>query len=234
MIGTIINCLAIVVGGLIGIAIKRILPERLSQPIMSAEGLAVIIIALIGVLKSMVSIEGGQIVSSGEIVLLVCLVVGCLVGELADIDGRLNRAALKIEHKIGIEGFANGFVNATLIYCIGAMTIMGPISEALSGDRQLLYIKSILDGVTSVLLGATLGYGVMFAAIPVLLLQGGFFLCANNLAVTSQESMNLVFMVGYTIVVAVGLNFVSTRKIKTANLLPALLAVILYNMVKKL
>ena len=234
MIGTLINAAAIVAGGLIGLFIKKLMPDRLSLPIMKAEGLAVIVIGLVGVINSMITVKEGNLKSSGEMVLLVSLVLGCLIGELLDIDAHLNHAAGVIEKKIGREGFASGFVNATLIYCVGAMTIMGPIAEALTGDRQLLFIKSILDGVTSIMLGATLGYGVIFAAVPVLILQSGFFLSASLFSNTPQSSMNIIFMDGYTIVAAVGINFLSEKKIKTANLLPALLIAAVYNVVKLL
>ncbi len=230
MIGTLINALGVVVGGLVGLLLKKILPLRLKEPLMRVMGVGTFAIGLFGMAGVMLSVENGKIASSGELLLLVSLVIGCVAGELLKIDDGLNRAAAAVEKLIGKPGFSAGFVPATLIFCIGAMTIMGPINEMLTGDIQLLLIKSLLDFITSVLLAATVGYGVVFAAVPVLVVQGGFALCATLLAAVPQTVLDPVFAVGYALVMCIGINFIFGDRIKTANVLPALLVPILYNL----
>lgn len=230
MIGVLFNSAVIIVCGLIGVLIGGKLPKRLEQPVLKAEGLAVIVIGLNGVLTSMLSVEDGRIKSSGELMLLLTVVIGCVIGELLDIDCLLNRSAAWIETKIGRKGFSAGFVSASLIFCVGAMSIMGPIQYVTSGDLSLLSIKCVLDGVTSIVLGATLGYGVIFSCVPVFLIEGGFALFARAVSSVPQNLLNNVYMVGYLMVMAVGINFISDKKIKTANLLPAIVLTVMYNM----
>jgi len=232
MIGTLINFVAILIGAILGLLLKKVLPERLGQPIMAIEGVAIIIIGLFGAASTMFTVKEGRLSSSGELLLLVSLVVGTIIGELIRIDDALNGMADKIEKKIHIDGFSKGFVSASLVFSVGAMTIMGPMNEVLSGDMSLLLIKSMLDATTALLLTVTLGYGVLFSGIPVVIIQGVFAFCAQALSTVSAEILNEVFMVGYTIVFCIGINFVVGNKIKTANVLPALLVPIVYNVLK--
>ncbi len=234
MIGTIVNVAAILFGGALGLLLKKGVKDSLMSSIMKVEGVAVFIIGLSGVVTTMVSVnEDGSLSDNGGMLLLISLVVGTFIGEVLRIDDRINNFGLSIEKKLKSDGFAKGFVSASIIYCIGSMGIMGAINDGLSGDSSLLLVKSVLDGVTSVVLASTMGYGVLFSAVPLFIYQGLISLFASSIApvIETLGSMMTQFnMVGSALIMCIGFNFVTDSKIKTANLLPSLLIPILYNL----
>lgn len=169
MTGTLVNAGAIVAGGLVGMLLKKGMKPNYEASIHKTLGVAVLILGLNGVIGAMFRVgEGGRISSSGELLLIVSLVVGTFLGELWRIDDRLNGFGTKVEKKIGSAGFGAAFINGALIYCVGAMAIVGALNDGLQGDASVLYVKSLLDGISSIILGATLGAGVCFSAVPVL------------------------------------------------------------------
>lgn len=231
MIGTVVNTVAIIAGGIIGWIVKRGISKNIEDSIMKMLGLSVFFVGLIGVLKSMLSIDitTGAISDNGGILLLVSLVLGVIVGELLKIDDRLNIFGKWIEKKVGAQDFGKGFVNASLIFCIGAMAIVGSLNDGLLHDPQVLFLKSSLDFICAIVLASGLGIGVAFSAVPVLLYQGGITLLSGFLAPhISDALLNNICMVGYAIVFCIGVNFLGMSKIKTANLLPALFVPVLY------
>nr|WP_283245917.1 DUF554 domain-containing protein [Ligaoa zhengdingensis] len=230
--GTIVNTLAILVGGALGLLIKRGVPKHIENSVMISLGVGIVIVALNGVIASMFTASPeGKLSDSGGLLLIVSLALGTLVGELLRIDDHLSNLGMKIENKLGVAGFAKGFISASLIFCVGAMSIIGPLNDGLRGDSSVLFIKSALDGTTSLILASTLGVGVLFSAVPVLVYQGAVALLAGVLTqVVSDSLLSMICMVGYAIVLCIGLNFVGCAKIKTANLLPALLVPVVYNM----
>ena len=234
MSGTFINAGAILLGGIIGLLLKKAMPERISAPVMRMVGLATAVIALWGLAGVMLTVEDGKIGSQGELLLLVSLVIGCAAGELLRLDDRLNGVAARIERKFGKAGFADAFVSSSLVFAVGAMSIMGPLENVLYGQVKILLVKSLLDFVGAVIFGATLGYGVLFSAGTVFAVQGIAALFAGMLSGVPQAAMNDFFMVGYAIVMCIGLNFLFSAKIKTANLLPAMLVPVLYNLIMML
>lgn len=231
MLGTWVNVGGIVAGSLIGLAVKKGIPEHINAAILKAEGLGIVIIGLNGILAAMLAVDGeGRISDSGGLLLLVSLVVGCLIGELLRIDDHLNNLGRLVETRMGTAGFAKGFVAASLIFPIGAMAVIGALNDGLTGDTKVLYIKSLLDFTTSIVLASALGVGVIFSAVPVLLLQGGVTLLAGVIApYITQALLDVFCMVGYTLVMAIGINFIVDSKIKVANLLPALVIPVLYH-----
>lgn len=231
MTGTLVNAGAIVAGGLVGMLLKKGMKPNYEASIHKTLGVAVLILGLNGVIGAMFRVgEGGRISSSGELLLIVSLVVGTFLGELWRIDDRLNGFGTKVEKKIGSAGFGAAFINGTLIYCVGAMAIVGALNDGLQGDASVLYVKSLLDGISSIILGATLGAGVCFSAVPVLIYQGGITLLAGSVAPYLQGALlDQLCMVGFALVACIGLNFISENlKIKTANMLPALLVPIVW------
>ncbi len=231
MTGTLVNAGAIVAGGLVGMLLKKGMKPNYEASIHKTLGVAVLILGLNGVIGAMFRVgEGGRISSSGELLLIVSLVVGTFLGELWRIDDRLNGFGTKVEKKIGSAGFGAAFINGTLIYCVGAMAIVGALNDGLQGDASVLYVKSLLDGISSIILGATLGAGVCFSAVPVLIYQGGITLLAGSVAPYLQGALlDQLCMVGFALVACIGLNFMSENlKIKTANMLPALLVPIVW------
>lgn len=225
MLGTVVNAAAIVAGGCVGLLAKKGIPPRMEDALHKAMGLAVIVIGINGVAANMLTADaGGAITSSGELLLVFSLVLGVLCGELLRIDDRLNGMSAAVEHKLHLTGFAASFVSGTLIYCVGAMAIIGSLNDGLRGDPSVLYVKSTLDGISSIVLGATMGPGVIFSAIPVAVYQGGITLLAGALEPFLQgELLRQICAVGYVLVGCIGVNFMGSYKIKVANFLPALL-----------
>ena len=232
MLGTVINVAAVLAGGSIGLLIKKGLPKRLEESILAALGLGTGLIALNGVLASMfTAAPDGSLQDSGGLLLLVSLVAGTAVGELLRIDDRLNGLGDLAERKLHISGFSKGFISASLVFCVGAMTIVGSLNDGLKGDSSILILKSTLDFVSSLILASSLGPGVLFAAVPVLVIQGGISLGAGALSpFLSDALLDEICMVGYAVVLCIGTNFLGATKIKTANMLPSLLVPILVNM----
>ena len=225
MSGTLFNALGIIAGSLIGVALKRRIPEGLGDQVLRILGLAVGVIATAGIISAMFSVDpvSGALVSSGSILLLISLVIGYVAGELLRIDDRINTMGKRVESRFGASGFARGFVAASLIFPVGAMSIIGSLNDGLSGDISILAMKAGLDFTASIILASTLGIGVLFSFVPLLLFQGTVTLLAGLVyPFVSPELLDSFSMVGYTIVLCIGINFVAGTNIKAANLLPAL------------
>ena len=236
--GTLINAALILLGGVIGLVFKKAVSKEMEFSIHKATGVAVLIIGICGVLSSMLKAkDGGNITSSGELILVVSLALGTFVGELLKLEERLNKGCRWIESKCKMSNFSTGFITATMIYCIGAMAIVGSINDGLLGDSSTLITKGIIDGITSVVLAASLGYGVLFSAIPILIYQGGMTLLAGLLEnVLVGELLSNLCMVGYALVMCIGINFLTNdeKQIKTVNMLPALLVPVVYQIAKNI
>lgn len=231
--GTIVNAVAVVFGALIGLKIRQGLPKKVEQCAMKLLGLSVAIIGLNGVLTAMLSVDGdGKLTSSGSLLLIVSLVVGGILGQFWNIDAKLIQGGKWMEQKFGKDGFAKGFINASLVFCVGAMAIVGALADGLSGDSSILYIKSMLDFICSIILASTLGFGVLFSFLPILIYQGAITLFASVLSpLISDALLSSICMVGYTIVLCIGIHFLGFTVVPTANLLPALLVPILYEFI---
>lgn len=230
MTGTLVNAAAVIIGGLIGLLLKKGIKESYAESINKTLGLAILIIGINGVVTNMFAVEGSKIKSSGELMLVIFLCLGTLIGELLKLDERFTKLCNGIEKKFKANGFASGFISSTLLFCVGAMTIVGSISDGLTGDSSILFIKSALDFVNAIIFGATLGYGTIFSFIPILLYQGGISLLAGFLGGLLQgELLEQICMIGYAIIMAIGLNFLLEKKFKTLNMVPALILPIAYH-----
>lgn len=218
MIGVVINTLVVAVGSIIGLLVGKKLPKRLSDTVMSAIGLCTLYIGISGVLKC-----------KKDLVLIISMALGTFLGSLIDIDAKLNSVTEKAVARFNSTGenrIAQGFVNATLLFCVGAMAIIGSLSAGLSGDISILLEKTVLDGVAAVLFSATLGVGVIFSAVSVFIYQGLIVLLATPLNSLLTDAMIVeIGACGSLMIVAIGLNILGVTKIKTANLLPAIIFV---------
>lgn len=225
MLGSIVNAAAIAAGGILGLFFKKGISADYERSVNKALGVAVLVLGFNGIIGAMFTVsEGGALSSSGELLLIVSLILGTLCGEALRIDARLNGLSGFVEQKLKLSGFAQSFVNGTLIYCVGAMAIIGALNDGLRGDTSVLYVKSLLDGVSSVVLAATLGPGVIFSAVPVLLYQGAISLLAGLLEpLLAGALLTQICAVGYCLVLCIGVNFMADVRIKVANMLPALL-----------
>ena len=217
-IGSIVNALAVVVGSLIGLGFGVLLSERIKTIIFQVIGLFTLI------LGAKMALETNQF-----LVLLISLVVGAIIGETIHIEKGLDRISdsLKRKFKSKNELFSEGLITAFLLYCIGSMTFVGAIEEGINGDRTLLYTKSLMDGITSILLASSLGSGVLISSIPLLIFQsvltwGAFYFEAYLPA----EIITELSAVGGVLIVAISLNILNIQKIKVSNLLPSLFVVI--------
>lgn len=224
--GVFVNVITIIAGTVLGLIAKKGIPEKLKNAISIAVGLCVLYIGISGSLKTI--IEDGQIFEANALVMIFALVIGTIIGTLLDLDGKLNFLGKSIENKFtkgSSDGsIAKGFVSATLIFCIGAMAITGPIESALTGNHSTLYAKSVLDGITSIILAVNFGWGVLLCTVPLFLYQGGIAAVAY-IAGSSflSADMNVqTIAVGSLIIVAIGLNMLNITKIKTADMLPSI------------
>lgn len=236
--GTLINCALIIAGGIIGLVFKKAVSENMERSIHKATGVAVLVVGLCGILSTMLkSNSDGKIESSGELILVVSLALGTFIGEALKFDLRLEKGCRAIENKFKMSNFAQGFITATLIYCIGAMAIMGSINDGLFGDSSILITKGIIDGITAIILSATLGFGVLFSVIPVFIYQGSMTLLATLLEnVLVGQLLSNICMVGYALVMCIGINFLQNNdeQIKTVNMLPAIFVPIVYEIICKI
>lgn len=231
-IGTIVNALAIMVGAVTGMIIKSGLPKRVKDLIMQAIGLAVIIIGLSGTLQGIFFLDDqGRLGSDHIMLMILSLVIGGILGELVNIENKLERIGDWCQHKLAAkEGdFARGFITASLMYCVGAMAIVGAFEDGLSADPTILFSKSILDGVTAVIFAASMGVGVAFSAVPVALYQGGITLLAGVLKpLLTEMVIDQISMVGSVLIMAIGLNILEIKRFRVGNLLPAVFIPLLY------
>lgn len=216
--GVLVNVLTVLIGSTLGLLLKKQIPERLTSAVMTAIGLCTVAIGVTGVIK-------GQ----NQLVMIISLVLGTIIGTLIDIDGKLTKIGDKLQKKKGENEkstFSQGFVTASLLFCVGAMTIVGSMNAGISGDNQMLYTKSVLDLISSTMLGASLGIGVLFSSVFVLVFQGG--LVALSMALGSflnDFAVAELICAGSVMIIALGLNLIGITKIKVANLLPGLVLV---------
>ena len=220
MLGTIVNSIAIILGALLGIIIKKGMKEKYKTTVMDGIGLSVVIIGIMG------GIESNNI-----ILIIASIVVGSIVGEMIDIDSKLENLGQNMERKFGKgdSNFSKGFVTASLVYCIGAMAIVGALESGLTGNHETLFAKSILDGITAIIFSSTFGIGVAFAAIPVFIYQGIITLLANSAKdLLTTNVINEMSAVGGILILAIGINILGIKKIKVANMLPSIIIPLIY------
>lgn len=231
-IGTIVNALAIIAGAVVGMLIKSGLPKRFKDLIMQAIGLAVIIIGLSGTLQGIFFLDDqGQLGSSHIMLMIFSLVVGGLLGELLEIEKKLEQMGSWVQHKLAAKegNFAQGFITASLMYCVGAMAIVGALQDGLTANPTILFSKSVLDGVTAVIFAASMGLGVAFSAAPVVLYQGGITLLAGLLRPLLTEAViSQMSLVGSVLIMAIGFNILEIKRMRVGNLLPAVFIPLLY------
>lgn len=214
MLGTASNALAVVAGGVLGILLRGRFPQKTQEHLMHALGLVCIPLGLSMTLK-------------GEkfLALLLSIVFGGVLGELLRLEERLERFSQKLEDRLRAERntFAPGFLAATLLFCIGPMTILGSLEDGLGKVPQILYTKSLLDGTASVALGASLGIGVPFSALSIVLVQGSITLLSRFIApLLSEAFIREMTATGGILILGIALNLLNLKKIRVANLLPAL------------
>ena len=230
-IGTIINCLAIAVGGLCGMLFGKFVNARLQDGLTKTCGVSVLFIGIAGALEKMLNIEGTSLTSQGTMLVVGCLALGTLLGELLNIEAAFERFGAWLKQKTGNAkdgGFVDAFVSASFTVCIGAMAIVGAIEDGISGNWSILAAKAVLDLIIILIMTCAMGKGCIFSAIPVGILQGSVTLLAKLLQplMTAAALWNLS-MIGSILIFCVGVNLIWGKTLRVANMLPAVLFAII-------
>ena len=233
-LGTIINTAAVVAGGLLGLLLKNGIAKKFETILMQALGLATIFIGAGGVLKYMLVVENGGIDTRGTMLLIFSLVIGCILGQWLDIEAKMEVLGVKLKTAVKIKNdnrFVEGFVTTSLIICVGAMAIVGAMQDGLSGDSSMLVAKALLDFALVAILASAYGVGPIFAAIPIFVYQGAITLIAMLFGtVISDVLIEELSFVGSALIFCVGVNLVKEKTFRVANMLPALLVPIFWEL----
>lgn len=220
--GAFINFVLVIAGGLLGVLFRRGIPERVRNILMQSMALCVIYIGVTGIIDDNAKI----------LVIIISMAVGTIIGELIDLDKWVNRLAQKIETLI-TKGrtdahLAEGFVAATLLFCVGAMTVVGSINSGILGDNTVLYSKSLIDCVAAIALASSLGAGVILSSVAVLAIEGALTLLATVIQpVLSDVIISQMTVIGSLLIIAIALNMLGLTKIKVMNCIPAIFLPIL-------
>lgn len=233
-LGTIINVIAIIVGSTLGILLHKIIPSRLQNTVISGVGLSVCFVGISGVVSKMLVPNAGGFDTKDTMLMVASLVIGAFIGELLNVEKQLekfgNFCKRHIKSKKENARFTEGFVSASLLFCVGAMAIVGSLEDGLNGDYTTLFAKSLMDGTISIFFAATMGFGVCLSILPVAIYQGAITLLAGVIKpLLSDVLIGQLSLVGSVLIFAIGLNMCANTKIKTGNLLPAVFVPIFYN-----
>ena len=226
-LGTVINSIAIVAGGLIGIFTGKLFNQEQQEAITKACGVSVLFIAMAGAMQGMLHISNGQLISGQAMLVVLCLAIGTVIGELIGIEKGFEGFGQWLKIKSGNSGdnqFVNAFVTASLTVCIGAMAIVGAIQDGISGDYSTLAVKSVLDFIIIAVMTASLGKGCAFSAIPVLIFEGLITILAGLIApIMTETAVAYLSLVGSVLIFCVGVNLVWGTMLRVANMLPAVI-----------
>jgi len=220
LLGTTVNAIAIITGGILGLLLKGGLPEKVKENVMNGLALCVLLIGISGAIKV-----------NNLLLVIFSIVIGSIIGELIDFDRLLQRFGDRIERQFKGKGgkISEGFVTSSLLFCVGAMAIVGSLESGLTGNHQTIFAKSMLDGISSIVFASSLGFGVLLSAISVFIYQGTITLGATFLrAILTQGVILDMTAVGSLLIIGLALNMLKTTKIKVANLLPAVFIPIFY------
>lgn len=220
MIGNIANAFAIIVGSFIGLFLKERFKDNYKDIIMNSIGLAILVIGI-----------SSAIETQNMLLVVISLVIGSVLGEWLRIEVKLESLGKFIENKVGkgTSNISNGFVTASLVYCVGAMAIVGSLESGLTGNNQTLFVKSILDGVTAIIFASTLGIGVAFSSVSVFLYQGFITLTASIMEIFLTDLViKEMSAVGGVLIMGIGVNLLGIKKIKIGNMLPSIFIPIIY------
>ena len=231
-LGTLYNALGVVFDGLLGLLIGQRLSEDFYDTLLKVTGVAVFVLGIAGTLEQMLVVHGSHVKSHGSMMLILSLVIGTVIGDLLKIEEGFERLGSWLKEKTGNQSdtsFVDAFMNTALTICIGAMAVVGAVQDGLTGDTSTLLAKAILDMVFVLVLTVSKGKGAIFAVVPLVILQGLITLLAHLIApiMTSQALSNLS-LVGSSLILCVGINLIWGKRIKVANLLPAVLIAIIW------
>lgn len=228
--GTLINVIGILGGGALGMLLQKGISARFQEIIMKSVGLAVLFLGILSTVEASLVIEGGKVGSQGAMNLILSLLVGAIIGEAIDLDTKAERFGAWLRDKSGSQGdtrFIDGFVAASLTVTVGAMAVVGPLKEGMTGDVSILISKAILDAIIVFVMASMMGKGTLFSVIPMGLFQGSVFLLSQWVKpIMTEAAISSLSIVGGALIFCVGVNLMFDQKIKVANLLPAVFVAI--------
>lgn len=231
-LGTIINVLAIIVGGIIGLLFKNVLKERYQETILKATGIAVMFLGISGTISKMLVIQDGSLSSIDTLPMIISLALGAFLGEVLDIDHKIEEFGTWLKVHTGNakdKNFTSAFVSASLTVCIGAMAIIGALQDGINGDYSVLLAKAILDLIIIMIMTSSLGKGCIFSFIPVGIFQGLVTCFAIFISgFVTNAILSSISLVGNILIFCVGLNLLWPNTIRVANLLPSLIFIIIF------
>jgi len=236
-LGTLVNVAAIIAGGAAGLILKRFLSTRITDTITNAIGFAVMMVGIGGTLSNSFTIVDGYISTQFTLLMIISLAVGALVGELINIEEKLDAFAKMCEKKFAPKDssstFAQGFITASLIFCVGAMAIVGAIEDGINQNADILFAKSALDFVIAMVLASVLGIGVLFSAAAILVYQGSITILATFIApYMSSELITQMSLVGSVLIIAIGFNLLKITNVRLGNMLPAIFVPVVYYLIR--
>ncbi len=229
-VGTLVNAIAIIAAGATGCLAGNRIPQKMQDTLMKANALAVLFLGVAGVIAKMLTISDGSLSTSGTMMMVISLALGAVVGELLDIEEKFNTFGEWLKVKTGNardKNFVNAFVTASLTVCIGAMAVIGSIQDGMYGDHSILFAKAVMDFIIVLVMSASMGKGCAFSAIPVAVVQGCMTALARLLQpLMTDAAMTNLSLVGSVLIFAVGVNLLWGKKVRVANLLPALVVAV--------
>lgn len=230
-LGTLINTGAIAAAGFAGHFFGRLFKEDQQDAITKANGVSVLFIAIAGAMEGMLKIEDGSLISGNAMLVTLCVAIGTIIGELIGIENGFERFGEWLKIKTGNAKdvkFVDAFVTASLTVSIGAMAIVGSIEDGILGDYSVLAVKSVLDFIIIVMITASMGKGAGFSAIPVFIFEGGMTLLAKLISpIMTDQAINYLSMIGSILIFSVGVNLVWGKKLRVANMLPAVVLAVI-------
>lgn len=236
-LGTIINVVAILVGGVIGLVFSRAISARYQETLMQAIGVCILFVGIGGAMQEMMTVMADGLQSSGTMMIVISYAVGSLLGEWINLERRIEQFGSWLKVKTGNareKRFVDGFVSASLTVCIGAMAVVGSIQDGISGDHSTLALKALLDMVIVCVMSASLGRGCLFSAIPVGIFQGTVTLLARAVQpVMTEAALANLSLTGSILIFCVGVNLLWEKKLKVANMLPSILIAVVYAFVSR-
>ena len=231
-LGTIINVVAILVGGVIGLVFSRAISARYQETLMQAIGVCILFVGIGGAVQEMMTVTADRLQSSGTMMIVISYAVGSLLGEWINLERRIEQFGSWLKVKTGNareKRFVDGFVSASLTVCIGAMAVVGSIQDGISGDHSTLALKALLDMVIVCVMSSSLGRGCLFSAIPVGIFQGTVTLLARAVQpVMTEAALANLSLTGSILIFCVGVNLLWEKKLKVANMLPSILIAVVY------
>lgn len=229
--GTIINSISIVAGGVIGTFTGKLFRQEQQDALTKVCGISVLFIAIAGAMQGMLNIEDGSLTSGKSMLVVLSLAVGTVIGELIGIENGFERFGEWLKRKTGNSGdpeFVNAFVTASLTVCIGAMAVVGAIQDGILGDYATLAVKSVLDFIIVAVMTSSMGKGCAFSAIPVFIFEGAITLLARIISpIMTDLAISYLSLIGSILIFCVGVNLVWGKKIRVANMLPALVLAVI-------